>query len=138
MKSTNDITHKLIKHKKNLNNLIVSFDIIDNNICNIKTFDNYSDLLIWLGDIRDDQVEKYSDEEDEYIRSGKWFYDQRCNIGEILSKKTNKIYYRISWILNDNEYLKYEEEIIESIDAFKKTKWYIKYMRANKLNRIIE
>jgi len=117
--------------------MIVSFDIIDDDIYNIKTFDNYSDLLIWLGDIGDDQVEKYCEEEDEYIKSGKWFYDQRCNIGEILSKKTNKKYYRVSWILNDNEYLKYEEEIIESIDAFKKTKWYKNYMRIYKLNRIL-
>jgi len=104
--------------------MIVSFDVYPDMISNIKTFDKLCDSSDYI-DLKEYQLSHFNKE----FQKNKW-------VTKIIYIN-NKYVCRVIWLMNDNEYLNHYENIINMINCFKQTEWYINYMRYNKLNRII-
>ena len=105
--------------------MIVSFDVYPDIILNIKTFDKLCDLSGHI-DLMKCQSQHFYE----------GFEKNKC--ATEIKYINNKYLCRVIWLMNDNEYLKNVENIINMINCFKKTEWYITYMRHTKLNRILE
>jgi len=101
--------------------MIVYFEIRGDKIGNVKICEDFYDLLDYLDD-HDVEYQKYID------------YFNIHNFLEFYY--SNKGVHQIIWNINKStDAIRY---IGKYIEIFKKTEWYINYMRTKKLNRLIE
>lgn len=106
--------------------MIVSFDsTFDSKFTNIKLFENFSEFYIKQRGL-------------EYFRGFDLeFQENQFNIKNYYVRRYELDFFRIAWKINDNYYIGDHVIVERHIKNFRKTMWYITYMRQLKLKRIL-